>query len=71
MPVGLPLSVFALAWMASQRRFAAPDAASIRGRPGELSVTVYRAPSQSGSIDIGNLHGFALISETRQVHRPA
>jgi hypothetical protein len=40
--------------------------------PSDLSVTVYRAPFRSsGSIDLGNLEGFALVSETRTVHLPA
>jgi hypothetical protein len=40
--------------------------------PTDLSVTVYRAPYRdSGSIDLDQLAGFALISETRTVHLPA
>ncbi len=35
-------------------------------------MTVYRAPDRgSGSIDLDELQGFALISETRTVHLPA
>jgi hypothetical protein len=41
-------------------------------QPSDLSVTVYRAPFRSsGSIELDNLGGFALISETRVVHLPA
>jgi hypothetical protein len=40
--------------------------------PSDLSVTLYRAPDRgSGSINLGELGGFALISETRTVHLPA
>lgn len=40
--------------------------------PSALSVTVYRAPYRpSGSIDLDQLQGFALVSETRAVHLPA
>ena len=40
--------------------------------PSELAVTVYRAPNrQQGSINLDNLEGFALISETRVVRLPA
>jgi hypothetical protein len=41
-------------------------------QPSDLSVTVYRAPYRnSGSIDLNDLEGFALVSETRTVHLPA
>ena len=49
---------------------AAAPAADIRSSaPSDLIVTVYRAPSrrQGGSIDLDDLQGFALISETRTV----
>src|SRR6202044_4280207 len=40
--------------------------------PSALSVTVYRAPYRpSGSIDLDQLRGFALVSETRVVRLPA
>jgi hypothetical protein len=40
--------------------------------PHGLSVTVYRAPQrESGSIELNDLEGFALITETRTVHLPA
>jgi hypothetical protein len=40
--------------------------------PVELAVTVYRAPERAqGSIQLDDLDGFALISETRMVRLPA
>jgi hypothetical protein len=40
--------------------------------PSALNVTIYRAPYRnSGSIDLDELQGFALISETRLVRLPA
>jgi hypothetical protein len=57
---------------------AAPQAASVLAAeilaepPSDLIVTVYRAPDRNGgSIDLDDLRGFALISETRVVHLPA
>ena len=52
---------------------AAPAAADVLAeQPSDLSVTVYRAPYRnSGSIDLNDLEGFALVSETRTVHLPA
>ena len=45
---------------------------TLASKPSDLSVTVYRAPDrESGSIDLDELQGFALISETRTVHLPA
>jgi hypothetical protein len=63
-------ATFALAWgLAATPAMAADTLAS---PPSDLSVTVYRAPFRSsGSIDLGNLEGFALVSETRTVHLPA
>jgi hypothetical protein len=44
----------------------------VAGPPGDVSVTVYRAPRRSsGSIDLNQLGGFALVSEARTVHLPA
>jgi hypothetical protein len=73
MPGRFPLAVIALTWMASHAACASPDAASVLAdAPSERSVTVYRAPSRaSGSLDVGNLQGFALIRETRLVRLPA
>src|ERR1700735_4513540 len=40
--------------------------------PSDLIVTVYRAPDRdSGSIDLDDLNGFALVTETRLVRLPA
>jgi hypothetical protein len=40
--------------------------------PSDISLTVYRAPDRgAGSINLGALGGFALVSETRTVHLPA
>jgi hypothetical protein len=40
--------------------------------PSDLIVTVYRAPyRESGSIDLDDLNGFALVTETRLVRLPA
>jgi hypothetical protein len=40
--------------------------------PSDIIVTVYRAPYRNGgSINLDELQGFALISETRTVHLPA
>ena len=48
---------------------AADIAASV---PTELSVTVYRAPARDGeSLNLDELEGFALVSETRTVSIPA
>jgi hypothetical protein len=47
-------------------------AESLATMPSDLSVTVYRAPDRgAGSIDLDQLAGFALISETRAVHLSA
>jgi hypothetical protein len=64
----------ALAWGLAAAPAAAPAAAAdiLASPPTDVSVTVYRAPSRgSGSIDLDELQGFALISETRTVHLPA
>ena len=40
--------------------------------PSDLIVTVYRAPYRdSGSVDLDNLNGFALVTETRLLRLPA
>ena len=45
---------------------------SVASMPSDLAVTVYRAPDRgAGSIDLDQLAGFALVSETRTVHLPA
>jgi hypothetical protein len=60
----------ALAWGLAAAPAAAADI--LASPPTDVSVTVYRAPDRgSGSIDLDELQGFALISETRTVHLPA
>jgi hypothetical protein len=52
---------------------AVPEMAAdtLADQPSAVSVTVYRAPDRgAGSINLGDLQGFALISETRTVHLP-
>lgn len=59
-----------LAWMLAAMPAMAAD--TLASKPSDLSVTVYRAPERdAGSIDLDELQGFALISETRTVHLPA
>src|SRR5882724_6785472 len=66
----LPASSFALAWVLAATPAMAAD--TLASMPSDLSVTVYRAPFRSsGSITLGALGGFALISETRTVRLPA
>jgi hypothetical protein len=65
-----------LAWGLTSRPSAAAEAPAaaevLAGAPSGLSVTVYRAPNRnSGSINLDNLGGFALVSETRTVRLPA
>ena len=43
----------------------------LAGAPTDVSVTVYRAPRSGGSMDLDELRGFALVTETRTVHFPA
>lgn len=51
---------------------AATAADVLAGPPTDLSVTVYRAPDRNGgSIELDDLGGFALVTETRSVHLPA
>ena len=59
-----------MAWaLAAMQAFAADSLATM---PSDLAVTVYRAPARgAGSIDLDQLAGFALVSETRTVHLPA
>ena len=60
----------ALVWALAAAPAAAADI--LASPPTDVSVTVYRAPDRgSGSIDLDELQGFALISETRTVHLPA
>jgi hypothetical protein len=51
---------------------AAAAAQVLAAPPSDLIVTVYRAPERSsGSIDLNDLNGFALVSEIRSVRLPA
>jgi hypothetical protein len=44
----------------------------LAGAPTDLSLTIYRAPfRESGSMDLEDLEGFALVRETRIVQLPA
>jgi hypothetical protein len=61
-------------WMvlAGLEPLAAAAGEVVAGAPSDVSVTVYRAPRRnSGSIDLDQLGGFALVSETRTVRLPA
>ena len=52
--------------------FGATQPKFLRSRHRISSVTVYRAPYRdSGSIDLDDLNGFALVTETRLVRLPA
>ncbi|HWX31470.1 MAG TPA: hypothetical protein VNZ53_29065 [Steroidobacteraceae bacterium] len=63
-------SGFALAGVLTAAPAMAAD--TLASIPSSVSVTVYRAPDRgSGSINLDELEGFALISETRTVHLPA
>jgi hypothetical protein len=66
-------SGFALAGvLAAAPVMAAAAADTLASIPSSVAVTVYRAPDRgSGSINLDELEGFALISETRTVHLPA
>lgn len=62
------LTLLLAAWLPTALR-AADIAAS---EPRDLSVTIYRAPDRgSGRIDLDNLKGFALVTETREVQLPS
>ncbi len=64
------VSRIALAWALAVTPAVAAD--TLASNPFDLSVTVYRAPTRgSGPIDLDDLGGFALVSETRTVHLPA
>jgi len=65
---GLPAS--GVAWGAAAMAANPQDTSA--DKPSALAVTVYRAPGrEAGSIDLDDLGGFALITETRTVHLPA
>jgi hypothetical protein len=69
---GTILLTWVLAGTLAMAATPATAADSLAEQPSDLAVTVYRAPLRSsGSIDLDQLGGFALISETRVVHLPA
>src|ERR1700743_1187919 len=64
--------IFILGFAAAQAVAAAGATEVLAEPPSNLIVTVYRAPYRdSGSIDLDDLNGFALITETRLVRLPA
>src|SRR5215469_8889741 len=59
------IALASLAGVAPAEEIAAPPAVT-------RSVTVYRSPQrESGAIQLANLAGFALVTETRRVRLPA
>jgi hypothetical protein len=71
--LGLTVALAQSAALASAWIVAAPAAAGqvLAAPPSDLEVTVYRAPARSsGSIDLADLNGFALVSETRRIQLP-
>ncbi len=61
-----------LGLMAASRMVSGAAAEVLAEPPADLIVTVYRAPyRESGSIDLDDLNGFALVTETRLVRLPA
>jgi hypothetical protein len=58
--------------LAAASAVSAPVTQVIAEPPSDLNVTVYRAPYRdSGSIDLDELNGFALVTETRVLRLPA
>src|SRR5580698_9538211 len=65
-----PLLGFSLFWFSGVVSGGAAEV--LAEPPSDLIVTVYRAPDRdSGSIDLDDLNGFALVTETRLVRLPA
>jgi hypothetical protein len=65
-----PLLGFSLFWFSGVVSGGAAEV--LAEPPSDLIVTVYRAPYRdSGSIDLDDLNGFALVTETRLVRLPA
>jgi hypothetical protein len=63
---------YAMAFVMSLAASVAAAAEILAEPPSDLIVTIYRSPYRnSGSIDLDQLGGFALISETRLVRLPA
>ena len=73
--VGVSLILSGIALGAATAATAATEGAAtevLAEPPSDLIVTVYRAPYRdSGSIDLNDLNGFALVTETRLVRLPA
>jgi hypothetical protein len=72
---GVPMRALLLTLAAATTGVAPLTAAAqdvLAGAPIDLSVTVYRAPERAGSqLDLDDLQGFALITETRTLSLPA
>ena len=70
-PLGSTLTLLVLAGIPLSLRAAAPN--NILASPvNDISVTVYRNPATAAAVlDLDNLQGFALITETRTVSLPA
>ena len=70
-PLGSTLTLLVLAGTPLSLRAAAPN--NILASPvNDISVTVYRNPTTAAAVlDLDNLQGFALITETRTVSLPA
>ncbi|WP_375270555.1 DUF4139 domain-containing protein [Sphingomonas sp.] len=58
--------LFAAAWPGA----AAAQAVVTSPAPDRVALTVYRAPDARGAIDLGQLGGFALVTELRRVRLP-
>ena len=70
------MRAYPLSWVwassAASRIVSGAAAEVLAEPPSDLIVTVYRAPyRESGSIDLDDLNGFALVTETRLVRLPA
>jgi hypothetical protein len=61
-----------LLWMLAWAQVAAAQPVVVSSGPDSVGVTIYRDPNRSieGALELGNLRGFALISETRTVDLP-
>ena len=62
----LALAASAVATVADAR----PATIVTSSAPDRVALTVYRAPYGRGAIDLGQLDGFALVSETRRLRLP-
>jgi hypothetical protein len=61
-----------LLWMLAWAQVAVAQPVVVSSGPDSVGVTIYRNPNRSvdGALELGNLRGFALISETRTVDLP-